>query len=469
MSGTTWRDDAPVLASTARALQHRLARAQVEGRATSVVAGVVRDGALVWSGGWGDVPGPVTDVQHRIGSITKTLTAVTVLQAVRDGLVDLDAAVASVVEELDASAYGARSLRQLLSHTGGLQSEPAGPWWERTPGVDLPALVSANPGDAAAFPPGQQFHYTNLGYAFLGAAVARLRGLDWWEVVRTGVLEPLGMTRTTYLPEQPAARGTSVHPGTGEAVAEPATDTGAMAPAGQAWSTVADLGRFAAFLVAGDDRVLSGDWLDLASHPVGGSRGARLRSAHGLGLQLVAGGSGVLRGHTGSMPGFQAGCFVDPERRTGAVVLASSTTGTPGGPVGADLLALLHEHEPTLPRPWVPATAVPDVVREVVGTWHWGNTPVVLTWEGDALVARVRGAEAYWFGLRPGSREELVGTGGYHDGEPVVVHRDPEGAVTHLEVATFVYTRTPYDPAVPPPGGLPEPLSEALPGDPAEA
>lgn len=436
-------DDGPVLPGTARALLHRVARAQVEGRAPSVVAGVVRDGALVWSGGWGDVPGPVEDVQYRIGSITKTLTAVTVLQAVRDGLTDLDTPVARVVEELDALAYGARSLRQLLSHTSGMQSEPAGPWWERTPGVELDDLVAANDGDGAVFPPGQQFHYSNLAYAFLGAAVARLRGLDWWEVVRTGVLEPLGMTRTTYLPTGAAAQGASVDPYTAELVPEPATDTGAMAPAGQAWSTVADLGRLAAFLVAGDDAVLDGTWLDLATHPVGATRRAGLASAQGLGLQLLAGGSGLLRGHTGSMPGFQAGCFADAARRTGAVVLAGSTTGTPGGAIAAQLLEILHEAEPTLPRPWRPATDVPPVVRDVVGPWHWGNTPHVLALEGEEVVARVRGAETHRFAVVDG---RLVGTGGYHDGA---------GRVTHLEIATFVYTRTPYDPDVPVPGGHP--------------
>ncbi|MDQ1104078.1 serine hydrolase domain-containing protein [Nocardioides zeae] len=452
------RDDAPVLAGTARALLTRVAETQVAARAPSLVAGVVRDGTLVWSGGWGEVPGPVEDTQYRIGSITKTLTAVVVLQAVRDGLLDLGGRIDEALGE-PIGTYGDRTLRQLLSHTSGMQSEPAGAWWERTEGGSFADLVAANPGAGAVFPAGQQYHYTNLGFALLGEAAARVRGTDWWSLVRSAVLEPLGMARTSYGPEAPHASGASVHPYTSELVPEPATDTGAMAPAGQVWSTVTDLGRYAAFLAAGHPDVLDGRWLDLASHPVGATRASGLASAHGLGLALLAGGSGMLRGHTGSMPGFQAACFVDAPRRTGAVVLAGSTTGVPAGGLAVDLLELLHAHEPTLPTPWRAPAAVPALVRDVVGVWHWGNTPYVVRVEGaagDEVVVRRGDAVAHRFAVRGAPGEErLVGTGGYHDGETLKVHRRPDGSVSHLVVATFVYTRTPYDPEVPVPGGHP--------------
>ena len=63
---------------TARRLRVLLARDQVTGRLPSVVGGVVRDGELVWQSSYGAATGP--DVQYRIGSITKTLVAVVVLQ-----------------------------------------------------------------------------------------------------------------------------------------------------------------------------------------------------------------------------------------------------------------------------------------------------------------------------------------------------------------------------------------------------
>ncbi|WP_422385610.1 DUF7586 domain-containing protein [Nocardioides houyundeii] len=56
------------------------------------------------------------------------------------------------------------------------------------------------------------------------------------------------------------------------------------------------------------------------------------------------------------------------------------------------------------------------------------------------------------FGLGDG---RIVGLQGYHRGETLHVVRRPDGEVDHLEVATFVLTRTPYDPAAPIPGGPP--------------
>ncbi len=80
----------PVLPTTARVLLARTARAQREGRAPSLVAGVVRNGELAWSAGRGEVPEPHTDVQYRLGSISKTVTAVAVMRLRDEGRLHLD-------------------------------------------------------------------------------------------------------------------------------------------------------------------------------------------------------------------------------------------------------------------------------------------------------------------------------------------------------------------------------------------
>jgi D-alanyl-D-alanine carboxypeptidase len=236
-----------------------------------VVAGLVRDGELVWTDGYGDLDGvpDLADRQYRIGSITKTFTAVLVLQLVRDGRLSLDDPASRVLGDV---GYADRTLRALLSHASGMQSEPEGPWWERSIGVTWDELVAANDGAGAVFPDGQQYHYSNLGFALLGELAARVHGTTWWEAVQTRILEPLGMRRTSYLPEEPAAPGYSVDPYAGTVTAEPATDTLAMAPAGQMWSTIGDLALYAAFLGAGHAEVLDLEWLELASHPHSGDR-----------------------------------------------------------------------------------------------------------------------------------------------------------------------------------------------------
>ena len=90
-----------------------------------------------------------------------------------------------------------------------MQSEPVGPWWERSPGVAVGDLIAANDGSGAVAGAGEYHHYSNLGFALLGEAVARIRGASWWEVVQTTVLEPLGMARTTYHPRRRRRRATA--------------------------------------------------------------------------------------------------------------------------------------------------------------------------------------------------------------------------------------------------------------------
>lgn len=438
---------------TSHRLLARLAHAQTTGRLPSVVAGLVRDGAPVWFGSYGSpaVPGhDALDVQYRIGSITKTMTAVLVLQLVRDGRIGLDDPASVVLGDLGGNGYADRSLRQLLAHSSGMQSEPAGSWWERSAGLSFEDLVGANDGSGAVFGAAERFHYSNLGYALLGEVVARLHGTTWWEAVEQRVLAPLGMTRTSYLPTGAAAQGQSVHPYDGTLAPEPATDTRAMAPAGQVWATITDLARYATFLGQGHPDVLSIEELDRAYGPQSGAPEDGLAAAHGLGFQILRGGSGTLPGHTGSMPGFLATVLVDRRRRTGGVVLANATTGYSPAAIVIELLEELERSEPTLAGPWLPSPGVPEALAGVPGVWHWGNTPFVFAMEGTELVARRNGTEAYRFRVLPDGR--VVGTSGYHAGEELHVVRREDGSISHLDVATFIYTRVPYDPAAPIPG-----------------
>jgi D-alanyl-D-alanine carboxypeptidase len=437
---------------TARRLRARLARAQTTGRLPSVVAGLVRDGDAIWFDSYGGpaVPGhDPYDVQYRIGSITKTMTAVLVLQLVRDGRVGLDDPASVVLGDV---GYADRSLRTLLAHSSGMQSEPVGSWWERSAGLSWDELAAANDGSGAVFPALQEFHYSNLGYALLGEVAARLLGTTWWEAVETRVLAPLGMARTSYLPDGAAAQGWSVHPYESTLVPEPATDTGAMAPAGQVWATITDLARYATFLLEGHPDVLSAAALEQAFGPQSGNPKDGVRYAHGLGFQLFPGGSGTLAGHTGSMPGFLATCLVDLERRVGGVVLTNATVGYSPAAMVIELLDELERCEPSMPLPWTPSPGLPAELVGVPGVWHWGNTPIVFAMEAEALVGRRNGVELYRFAVREG---RVIGLSGYHAGEELHVVRRPDGSVGHLDVATFIYTRTPYDPDAPAPGGHP--------------
>ena len=117
------------------------------------------------------------------------------------------------------------------------------------------------------------------------------------------------MTRTSYLPEAPHAQGYSVHHFHETLTEEPHQDTVAMAPAGQVWSTVTDLARWADFLATGHADVLRRSTLDEMATVQSPATG------YGLGLRLMDVGGTTYAGHTGSMPGFLASLFVDRATR----------------------------------------------------------------------------------------------------------------------------------------------------------
>ncbi len=406
-----------------------LDRYQAERRLPSVVAGVVSGARLVWTGSAGAETS--IDTQYRIGSITKTMTAVLVMQCRDDGLLSLEDPLARFVPE---SGYGSATLRSLLAHVSGMQSEPVGPWWERSPGVDIETLLAANGKSGAVFGPGVHYHYSNLAYALLGEVVARLRGRPWCSLVEERILRPLGMTRTTYLPQAPFAPGLSVHHLEGTLTEEPLHETGAMAPAGQLWSTLSDLARFATFLLGGDPEVLAARTLLEMRQPVPPA------VDYGLGLRLLPYADGVLAGHTGSMPGFQAMAFADPLNHVAVVALTNATTGFSGTELAG---ALLGGRTPGSMQPWVPTERVPEWARGLLGYWHWGNSAYEVRWNNEVLEWRdlARGALAEQFGR---VEDRIVGLAGYHHGETLHVVRREDGAIDRLECATFVYTREPY-------------------------
>ena len=227
---------------------------------------------------------------------------------------------------------GDRTVGQLLSHTAGLTAESPGQWWERTPGGTLADLGLAP--EHVPLGAGRQFHYSNLGYGLLGELLSALHGRSWDDVVRDEVLLPLGMTRTTPRPSGTAATGWGVHPWADVLHPEPEHHHGTMAPAGQLWATLADLARFAAFLLGDTGDVLDAATLEEMTVPAGVDLSGEPWSAYGLGLQVVRSGERTLVGHGGSMPGFLAGVFVDRAAGDGAVTLRNATSGGDGGLIG---------------------------------------------------------------------------------------------------------------------------------------
>jgi CubicO group peptidase (beta-lactamase class C family) len=464
----------PLQPATTARLDHLLAAAQADGRLPSVAAGLVRGGELVWSGAAGTVDGRADgraaddDTQYRMGSITKTFVAVCVLRLRDAGRLELTDRFGAHVP---GSALDDVSLEQLLTHAAGTQAETPGPWWERTPGGDWDALVASPVGQR--FRAGRRFHYSNVGYAALGRLLEVHHGRGWFEVVRDELLEPLGMTRTTTRPSGSAACGLAVHPFADVLLPEPEHDGGAMAPAGQLWTTVPDLARWATFLGGETGGLLTAETLAemVEPHHVVDDPGQPWVAAHGLGFQVWNVGGSRFAGHGGSMPGFLAGLRVRLDAGVqggssapggdtalgapgdGVVLLTNTTASTGTRSILDQLLDGLARHEPAPVEPW--SAGGDPALLELVGTWHWGPATVTATVSKGHLVlgepGTGRGAR-----FRATGADAWVGLEAYYAGEPLRVVRRGDGSVSHLDLASFRFTRTPYDPQADVPGGVDE-------------
>ncbi|MFH8757309.1 serine hydrolase domain-containing protein [Streptomyces atroolivaceus] len=445
-----------LLPSTRRALLHRIAVAQTEGRAPSLVAAVQRDGGIAWSGARSCVDGhdPDGDTQFRIGSITKTFTAVLVMRLRDEGLLDLDD---PLEKHLPGTGVGQVTVFQLLGHSGGLGAETPAPWWERTPGDVRPELADVLGERPLVHASGHGHHYSNPGYTLLGSLVEKVRGDSWAEVLRRELLEPLGMNRTTPQAHAPHAGGWAVHPWADVMLPEPAEDLGLMAPAGQLWSTTTDLLRFAGFLAQGDERVLRGSSVAEMRVPAAPPETGDWSGTYGLGLQAVRRGTRTLIGHSGSLPGFLATLLFSVEDDVAAVVLSNATSGPLTGTVAADLLEIVADAEPRIPAPWRPLPEVDQELLALTGPWYWGTQVhgVKLLADGDLEFQPLRGAgRAARFRAR--SDGTWTGLNGYYAGETLRIVRAADGTVDHLELASFVFTREPYDRSTAIPGGVDE-------------
>jgi CubicO group peptidase (beta-lactamase class C family) len=228
--------------SLVRDLRHRILRVQKDQRLPSVSAAVARNGGLLWNEAVGvadeDADAAATpDTQYRVGSITKTFTAAAIMQLRDAGELGLDDRLGDHIPE---AAHPGPTIRRMLSHHSGLQREPAGDLWEtmQAPTVDdlLSGLVEAE----QVLQPGTHFHYSNLAFALLGEVVARRSGQPYVEYVQERILNPLGLSRTTWAPSGARAQGYFVEPYSDTLTPErDDIDLLGAASAGQLWSTTA--------------------------------------------------------------------------------------------------------------------------------------------------------------------------------------------------------------------------------------
>ena len=428
-------------------LERLVATAQSEQRIPSVSAAVFRDGDVLWRAALGSADverGEDATPAHayRIGSITKTFTAVCILQ-LRDAMVlDLDDPLRTHIPE----APPGPTVADALSHLSGFQREPPGEIWETMTPPTREELLGGLEDAERVLRPGEAWHYSNLAFGLLGEIVARRNEGEYAPALRAHVLEPLGLTRTGFDPQSPSATGYFVDPYSDRVTVEPDPDVeGPVAAMGWLWSTVDDLARWADFLATGHDGVLARETLDEMARARTMADQAAWTLGWGLGLELYRRGERVFAGHGGAMPGFLAGVCIHRPERTGAAVLCNTSTGADPEKLALDLAEAALDELPRAPEPWRPDGGAPADVAPMLGRWWSEGNELVLSWQGARLRLEVvdgpPGRRVSW--LRQEGDDRWRIEEGREFGELLRVVRDDGGAPAKLYVATYPLTRAP--------------------------
>ena len=376
------------------------------------------------------------------------MTATLVLQLRDEGRLALDD---PLDRHLPGTAVGGLTLRQLLGHASGLHREPDG------------AVVGADrgrrPGHPARRPDPDKVGYpacARLPLLQPGVRAARRRcwsgspGRPGRDCSTQADPRPAGHAAHHLHPTEPFARGYVVHPWHDTLREEPRTDTGAMAPAGQLWSTVDGPGPVGGVPRRPRPRGAGRRHLDRDVRPGGDQRPGLLdrRARPGPGAVPRAA-SGCTSGHGGSMPGYVAALTVhrpsrDRRGRLRQLVRLPHRSHRRARPGNCSPLVL--DAEPTPVAPWRPAAAAPPggtrrADRPLVVDGH-SSTRSGPTPAGDLVVPADPATRRWRFTPdRPGPLAGPLRREGRRD--PRRAPRRRPGGRWRLDIATFVFTRTP--------------------------
>ena len=362
-----------------------------------VAVAVVRDGSPEWffSHGVADVGSgePIgEDTVFRIGSITKTFTAVAVMQLSEQGMVDLDAPAGDYLRTfqlIPAKESFQPTVRHLLTHTAGVG------YWRRFADLLQPWIGAGDrAGRSGALPlaeyyrrglpvevePGTKWAYSNHGFAALGQIVEDVSGQPLDRYLCEHIFEPLGMNHTDLV----RSERTRSRMATGYVLRsrglKPVADREVPTPGGGGiYSTAADLGRYIAALqhiyAGGDGSVLKPETLASMFHPHF-QPDPRLPGM-GLAFERGAESGHETIGKTGIVSGFHSAMVLAPEDRIGVVAL-TNTGGLDGRNAMAPLAAALLRRRLSLPdqaiRTDIPVR--PETWSEICGWYSPDPDPV---------------------------------------------------------------------------------------------
>lgn len=238
-----------------KAISAEMSRSNIPG----LSAAVVIDNKIRWSNGYGladlenFVPAKSATV-YRLGSISKPITAVAVMQLVERGKLDLDAPVQKYCSAFPEKQWPVTT-RQILGHLGGIRHYKG---LEEVNSTRYYATVAAGldifKNEPLLYEPGTKYFYTTYGYSVLGCAVEGASGMKFTDYLRESIFKPAGMNRMRAddVAELIMNRAQGYRKSErGELRNSALADTSYKIPGGGLVSTVEDLARFAIALQTG--------------------------------------------------------------------------------------------------------------------------------------------------------------------------------------------------------------------------
>lgn len=317
-------------------------------RRDHVVAGVsvavARGDRLLFSQGYGladvelSVPASAQTV-YRIGSVAKQFAAALVMRLAEQGKIGVGDDVTKYLPGFPTQGHRV-TIHHLLAHTSGIKSYTGldtthiNTIWRQDLSSDQ--LIALFKDRAFDFAPGERYAYNNSAYYLLGVIVEKLSGVPYAKYLQESLLEPLGLTATSYCDESAIvphrARGYRRLNGT-MVNAKPISMT-IPGAAGAMCSSVLDLVRWTRQLVGGT--AVSPGSFQRMSTEARLNGGAGTGYGYGLGLRPLEGRRAIA--HSGGINGFSSNQTYLPEEDLTVIVL----TNAEGGPLGTLVAAIVR-------------------------------------------------------------------------------------------------------------------------------
>lgn len=300
--------------------------------------GIVYDGELLWGGGYGiaDIATktPVNlDTRFRIASISKTFTAVGVLQLRDAGALSLDDPVSDYLDWFDLQYEGAPAItiRNLLTHTSGLPRDSHNPMWTECDAPEWDEFVAALKTRPPTRPPYDKFAYSNVGYSLLGGIIEAVSGQSWADYLQLNIVDPLEMSETRPVPQHDdplLATGYSQLDDNYQRKAMPFFLMKGFEASANFASSINDLVKYAAFHLSDEENAVLSPHSLRDMHRIHWLE-PTWRSGYGLGSMQYKLEDWSISGHGGGYPGYLTGFTLCREQSTALIVLTNALGSAP--------------------------------------------------------------------------------------------------------------------------------------------